>query len=88
MFSVPRVVPAAARVGLAPGESYDIETGCDVRDPASVVELWRHIQQDRPYCVCLSPPCQKLSVLQQCTPIGFARARSPFSNDVLSAASR
>ena len=66
IFSPPRMVPEARRMGLPLGSScsWDLRTGWDSRNPAEVRRLWETLKRDRPWMVILQPECRAFSVMQ------------------------
>ena len=67
LCSVPRVGPAAEVAGLGNAGAYDIMTGCDLRTGQGQQQVWRELQERKPRCTVMSPPCGPFSALQELT---------------------
>ena len=64
IYSPPRIAPRAQAYGMRPGISVDLETGWDLREERHVQALWRHLHQNPPLLMILSPPCTAFSNIQ------------------------
>ena len=64
IFSPPRVVPYAQRLGLRATTSLDLLTGCDILTFQGRSMALTALSQQRPRLVILSPPCTMYSALQ------------------------
>jgi hypothetical protein len=78
LFSPPRVVPHAVKVGMNMGWSLDLTTldpftgrKWDLADPKQQKRVLSMIGSHKPYFVNLSPPCTKFSKLQNMNPRRF-----------------
>eukprot|EP00959_Pyramimonas_sp_CCMP1952_P158853 3322453-Pyramimonas_sp.AAC.1 len=47
--------------------------GWDVDKDSDYEAMWRRIIEGEPYFVHVCPPCQKLTITQQCAPLGRRR---------------
>ncbi len=72
IFSVPRVVPFAGRLGLKATYSVDLLTGIDLLHWDQRVAVAAEVQRRRPQLLILSPPCTMYSQLNQF--LNFAKA--------------
>ena len=63
IYSPPRVVAHAKKMGLTPGWSIDLGTGWDLTDPKQEEALDRLLSRDKPELVVASPPCDPFSML-------------------------
>ena len=68
VFSPPRVCKACRKSGFREIGSFDLCTGWDARSQVDVWRLWKLLEKHRPAFVCLSPPCGKISIMQNLTP--------------------
>ena len=68
VFSRPRLGPFCQRYGFRHIAALDRDLGWDATRPADVRRLWELIYEEEPWCITMSPPCGKLSKLQNLTP--------------------
>ena len=68
IFSPPRVCPQAPQYGMRDLGSFDKVTGWDARVTEDMQDLWDRIEMEEPFCIIMSPPCEKLTALQNLTP--------------------
>ena len=68
VFSRPRLGPFCQRYGFRHIAALDRDLGWDATRPADVRRLWELIYEEEPWCIAMSPPCGKLSKLQNLTP--------------------
>ena len=68
LFSLPRLTEKAESMGFTAGSALDLVNGWDASSSDGVNEMWISIDKERPHLIGLSPPCRKLSILQNLTP--------------------
>ena len=64
IFSPPRLTEKCRNYGLLPGYAVDLETGWNLLNPNHVKSLERILDEEDPYLVTGSPPCEAFSPLQ------------------------
>lgn len=64
VYSVPRVTKVAEENGMTSAGAFDIQTGWDLRDPASAKRMWAELKEKDPDLVVISPPCTSFSPMQ------------------------
>ena len=57
----------SVKYGFEDMGSYDVLFGWDAREPADINRLWCDLEEKNPTWVTSSPPCTKLSIIQNCT---------------------
>ena len=64
VFSPPRFTDAAPSLGLKPGFAVDLATGWDLKNKLDKEAFFQKLEQDDPYLLTGSPPCDAFSVLR------------------------
>ena len=64
IFSPPRMTESCKSYGLLPGYAIDLETGWDLTNKSHVKSLERIVDEEDPYLLTGSPPCEPFSPLQ------------------------
>ena len=65
IYSPIRVAKVCIRMGLTPGSSTDLTSGFDFTKISDRERAWKRITTEKPFIVIGSPPCTKLSILQE-----------------------
>ena len=63
LYSPPRIVRHCKRFGLKAGWPLDLVTGYDLADANTQREVRRTIDQEKPFLVCASPPCEAFCII-------------------------
>ena len=82
IFSPPRVTPRAQEYGFGSDGSYDLTYGWDARKSDGVDTLLRDLEDRDPHIVTMTPPCGKLSPLQNLTPWELRKDPETFTQEV------
>ena len=67
VFSNPRILPVADKKGLRGLKSYDINQGWNFLDAEHRRKCRKEIEQYKPECVVVCPPCGPFSTMQACS---------------------
>ena len=67
-YSPPRVTLEAKKLGLKPGEAWDLTTGWDFNRQDHREEAEKYLDEDKPTVLIGSPPCTPFSQLQSLNP--------------------
>ena len=64
VYSPPKVILMAKKMGLSTGIAMDLDTGFDFTKRADRERAWTHLETTKPLVVFSSPPCTPFSRLQ------------------------
>lgn len=67
VFSNPRILPVASKKGLRGLRSYDVGQGWNFLDSSARRKCFEEIQEYKPRCIAVCPPCGPFSTMQACS---------------------